>query len=101
MPPKARQRGSKPDKKAPAAVKEPEKPSVHAQITEETRQAVVKKKVKWTPVFKTIGVFALILVIPATLNYAVLNREASALILKGKIQAAKLHTYSLVDRTCF
>lgn len=47
------------------------------------QQRVKKKGVSWTPVFKRIGFFFLLFLIPGLLNYAVLNQEARMLIPAG------------------
>ena len=47
------------------------------------QQRVKKKGVSWTPVFKRIGFFLLLFLIPGLLNYAVLNQEARMLIPEG------------------
>ena len=41
--------------------------------------------VSWTPVFKRIGIFFLIILIPALVNYAALNQEARMLLPEGTI----------------
>ena len=87
MPPKAKQR-----KSAVAESKQPEnaseEPPVHAQrqkLTLPDEQLVEKKKrkVKWSPVFRRMGYFALIILIPTVLNYAALKQETRALVAKG------------------
>lgn len=42
-----------------------------------------KKGVSWMPVFKTVAYFALAIMIPTLLNYAVLNQEARMLVPAG------------------
>ena len=42
-----------------------------------------KDGVSWMPVFKRLGAFLLVFLIPALLNYAALNQEARMLLPKG------------------
>ena len=44
-----------------------------------------KGGVSWSPVFKRIGVFLLIFLVPALLNYAALNQETRMLVPSGKV----------------
>jgi hypothetical protein len=43
-----------------------------------------KGGVSWSPVFKRIGVFFLVISIPALVNYAALNQEARMLVPTGR-----------------
>ena len=97
MPPKRRANtdksagSTKLDSKASATARRPkdvqDHPSTaHAQSLipgSELASRPRESKVKWSPVFKRLGYFALILAIPAFLNYAVLNQELKALVPKG------------------
>ena len=57
--------------------------SAHAMEEELRRRQKKKKEVKWSPVFKRMGYFALLFIVPAILNYAALNQERGVLIPQG------------------
>lgn len=89
MPAKQRA-GSKPKAKAASSSTQGERQdggpvdSEGSNAEVEGRQQRVKKKgVSWTPVFKRIGFFLFLFLIPGLLNYAVLNQEARMLIPEG------------------
>ena len=65
------------NEKTPPASEQTEQPE------EERRRRRQGSKAKWSPVFKRIGYFSLIFIIPAILNYAALNQEARMLVPKG------------------
>ena len=83
MPP--RHRGSKEQSQKQATAKDEEGRSAHASVPPEEAQRRQKKKtVKWSPVFRRMGLFALMLLVPAFLNYAALSQETRVLVAKGK-----------------
>ena len=87
MPPKQRKKTESPESKQsdhtakqPSAQAQPQK-----KLTLPDGQVIEKKKktVKWSPVFRRLGYFALIILIPTLLNYAALKQETRALLAKG------------------
>lgn len=54
-------------------------------VSEEVQRRRKRGEVSWTPVFKRIGIFFLIILIPALVNYAALNQEARMLLPDGMI----------------
>ena len=84
MPP--RYRGSTKQSQKQATAKDEEGRSAHASVPPEEAQQREKKKktVKWSPVFRRMGLFALMLLVPAFLNYAALSQETRVLIAKCK-----------------
>lgn len=94
MPP--RHRGSKEQSRKQANAKDEEGRSAHAWAPPEEAQRRQKKKktVKWSPVFRRMGLFALMLLVPAFLNYAALSQETKVLVAKGR-------TISEVLASCF
>ena len=92
MPP--RHRGSKEQSRKQANVKDEEGRSAHAWAPPEEAQRRQKKKktVKWSPVFRRMGLFALMLLVPAFLNYAALSQETKVLVAKGRTISEVLAT---------
>ena len=77
-----RHRGGKEESNKQATPKDGEKRSGHAFAPPGEPQRR-EKKVKWSPVFRRMGYIALILIVPALLNYAALSQEARVLVAKG------------------
>lgn len=96
MPPRQRPTGkAKPKDKAAGSKKEDdrkeddspagsEEPSSEQQ-QQQQQQRTRKGGVSWAPVFKRIGFFMLIILIPALLNYAALNQETRMLVPNGML----------------
>ena len=84
MPP--RHRGRKEQSQKQANAKDEEGRSAHAWAPPEEaqRRQQKKKTVKWSPVFRRMGLFALMLLVPAFLNYAALSQETKVLVAKGR-----------------
>lgn len=84
MPP--RHRGRKEQSQKQANAKDEEGRSAHAWAPPEEAQRRQQKKrtVKWSPVFRRMGLFALMLLVPAFLNYAALSQETKVLAAKGR-----------------
>ena len=77
-----RHRGSKEEGKKQATPKDEERRSGHA-FAPPGRPKQQEKKVKWSPVFRNMGFIALLLIVPALLNYAALSQETRVLAAKG------------------
>ena len=84
MPP--RHRGRKEQSQKQVNAKDEEGRSAHAWAPPEEAQRRQQKKrtVKWSPVFRRMGLFALMLLVPAFLNYAALSQETKVLAAKGR-----------------
>ncbi len=87
MPP--RQRSSKASSGKPDAKKSTddgkEPTTAHARSSIPPPPPTRERGVRWSPVFKRIGVFVLILAIPAFLNYVAVNQEARVLMPQGNM----------------
>lgn len=87
MPPK--QRGKSQSKKESSKAKDTDSTEAKSRDTldealqRRQKERKEKREVKWTPVFKRIGYFSLVFIIPAVLNYGALNQERGALIPQG------------------
>lgn len=84
MPPKRRKNAE--SKQPDDATEKPPAPAQRQKLSlpdELVNEKKKKSKVKWSPVFRRLGYFALIIFIPTVLNYAALKQETRALVDKG------------------
>ena len=63
--------------------KEEQSQEGHRELHQEQQRPARRGGVSWSPVFKRIGFFLLIICIPALLNYAALNQEMRMLLPNG------------------
>lgn len=78
---KAKATGSKQEDDSPAARAGGEEANSEEQ--QQQQQRARRGGVSWSPVFKRIGFFMLLFLIPALLNYAALNQEMRMLVPNG------------------
>lgn len=86
MPPRERSVKGKPGagsskQSEPSGAREEPAPPRGEEVPRERRR---RRGPQWRPVFRRLGIFCVILLIPFVLNYAALNQEHKALLAQGE-----------------